>query len=100
MAAAVGLGRTATVASVRATGDDVPRPHHLSMSQSMRNEKDSFGCQKKFFYLDFGPPRMKSWNEPTESSLKPCGTPAGSKGSPRPGGRTVAGARGHLGQTW
>ena len=31
MAAAVGLGRTATVASVRATGDDVARPHHASM---------------------------------------------------------------------
>ena len=48
----------------------------------------------KFFYLELGPPRMKSWNEPTESSLKPCGTPAGSKGSPRTGGRTWRGARG------
>ena len=48
----------------------------------------------KFFYLELGPPRMKSWNEPTESSLKPCGTPAGSKGSPRTGGRTWRGAEG------
>ena len=53
----------------------------------------------KFFYLELGPPRMKSWNEPTESSLKPCGTPAGSKGSPRTGGRTWRGAEGASAQS-
>ena len=50
--------------------------------------------QIKFFYLELGPAHVHSWNEPTESSLKPCGTPAGSKGSPRTGGRTWRGARG------
>ena len=94
MAAAVELGRAATMASVRAAGDDVARPlsalHHATEPPRKR-----WTCmQMKSLDLKLGPAHVHSWNELAESSLEPCGTPAGSKGSPRPGGRTVAGARG------
>ena len=94
MAAAVELGRAATMASVRAAGDDVARPlsalHHATEPPRKR-----WTCmQIKCFHFELGPAHAHSWNELAESSLEPCGTPAGSKGSPRPGGRTVAGARG------
>ena len=45
MAAAVGLGRTATVASVRATGDDVARLLHLSDPKNGKDGLDAFGCR-------------------------------------------------------
>ena len=91
MAAAVELGRAATMASVRAAGDDVARPlsalHHATEPPRKR-----WTCmQMKSLDLELGPAHVHSWNELAESSLEPCGTPAGSKGSPRPGGRTVAG---------
>ena len=94
MAAAVGLGRAATMASVRAAGDDVARPLSRQHDLTGRQWKRCTCMQMKFFYLELGPAHVHSWNEPTESSLKPCGTPAGSKGSPRTGGRTWRGARG------
>ena len=94
MAAAVELGRAATMASVRAAGDDVARPLSRQHDLTGRQWKRWTCMQMKFFYLELGPAHVHSWNEPTESSLKPCGTPAGSKGSPRTGGRTWRGARG------
>ena len=48
--------------------------------------------QIKCFHFELGPAHAHSWNELAESSLEPCGAPRGSKGSPRPGGRTLAGA--------
>ena len=45
MAAAVGLGRTATVASVRATGDDVARLLHVSDPKNGKDGLDAFGCR-------------------------------------------------------
>ena len=94
MAAAVGLGRAATMASVRAAGDDVARPLSRQHDLTGRQWKRWTCMQMKSFDRELGPAHVHSWNELTESSLEPCGTPAGSKGSPRPGGRTVAGARG------
>ena len=45
MAAAVGLGRTATVASVRATGDDVAQLLHVSDPKNGKDGLDAFGCR-------------------------------------------------------
>ena len=42
-----------------------------------------------FVEIVLGMAEVDSWKELTESFLKPCGTPAGSKGSHLPGGRTV-----------
>ena len=99
MAAAVELGRAATMASVRAAGDDVARPLSRQHDLTGREWKRWTCMQMKSFYLELGPAHVHSWNEPTESSLKPCGTPAGSKGSPRTGGRTWRGAEGASAQS-
>ena len=48
MAAAVGLGRTATVASVRATGDDVAQLLHVSDPKNGKDGLDAFGCNEVF----------------------------------------------------
>ena len=48
MAAAVGLGRTATMASVRAAGDDVARLFHVSDEENGKLGIDSFGCTSSF----------------------------------------------------
>ena len=96
MAAAVELGRAATMASVRAAGDDVARPlsalHHATEPPRKR-----WTCmQMKSLDLVLDLAHVHSWNELAESSLEPCGTPAGSKGSPRPGGRTTGGSEGRI----
>ena len=94
MAAAVELGRAATMASVREAGDDIARPasrlHGLTGPLWKRWTCMQIIC----FDFELGPAHVYSWNELAESSLEPCGTPAGSKGSPRTGGRTWRGARG------
>ena len=99
MAAAVGLGRAATMASVRAAGDDVARPLSRQHDLTGRQWKRWTCMQMKSFYLELGPAHVHSGTAPTESSLKPCGTPAGSKGSPRTGGRTWRGAEGASAQS-
>ena len=48
MAAAVGLGRTATVASVRATGDDVAQLLHVSDPKNGKDGLDAVGCTSSF----------------------------------------------------
>ena len=94
MAAAVELGRAATMASVREAGDDIARPasrlHGLTGPLWKRWTCMQIIC----FDFELGPAHVYSWNELAESSLEPCGTPAGSKGSPLPDGRTVAGSEG------
>ena len=93
MVAAVELGRAATMASVRAAGDDVAPPLSGPSGLLCLPGKDWVACNGMFVEIVLGMAEVDSWKELTESFLKPCGTPAGSKGSPRPGGRTVAGAR-------
>ena len=89
MAPAVELGRAATMASVRAAGDDVARPLSDPSGLLCLPGKDWVACNGMFVELVLGMAEVDSWKELTESFLKPCGTPAGSKGSPLPGGRTV-----------
>lgn len=94
MAAAVELGRAATMASVRAAGDDVARRHRTPLATIWLPGKDWVACNGMFVELVLGMAEVDSWKELIESFLKPCGTPAGSKGSPLPDGRTVAGSEG------
>ena len=79
------------MASVRAAGDDVARPPSdpSGLACSCLPGKDWVACNGMFVELVLGMAEVDSWKELTESFLKPCGTPAGSKGSPLPGGRTV-----------
>ena len=56
MAAAVGLGRTATVASVRATGDDVRAALHVSDPKNGKDGLDAFGCTSSFSLPRARPP--------------------------------------------
>ena len=89
MAPAIEVGRAATMASVRAAGDDVARPASNPSGLLCLPGKDWVACNGMFVEIVRGMAEVDSWKELIESFLKPCGTPAGSKGSPLPGGRTV-----------
>ena len=80
MAPAVELGRAATMASVRASGDDVARPLSDPSGLLCLPGKDWVACNGMFVEIVRGMAEVDSWKELIESFLKPCGPPAGSKG--------------------